>query len=256
MNFTDTSTFDSWKQDRLPDTEASLTEIITHSTRPSHDAFANRALVRAHLRQWDVAIDDAKRVGSYFFSVPLYSFGLLKVPQNPTIRHWLRRKECRTRRRGTKEGGFASFRLGVQALLSSPWRGSSPCDQGTCFVCGALRCLLYLGGHFVHGWRAERSNIARWGPHRYSVPQLDMLCGSGTCTYAIMRQYHNKYFLQAYMHLLLGNAHMEKNNFACAIQSFEDARALMPYYVGHRVFTISLVRFLSTILRRENRHHG
>ena len=70
MNFTDTSTFDSWKQDRLPDTEASLTEIITHSTRPSHDAFANRALVRAHLRQWDVAIDDAKRVGSYFFPCP------------------------------------------------------------------------------------------------------------------------------------------------------------------------------------------
>ncbi|KAG8221675.1 WD40-repeat-containing domain protein [Butyriboletus roseoflavus] len=52
---------DSWKQDRLADTEASLTRAITSSTHPSHHTFASRALVRARLGHWSVAIDDAEK---------------------------------------------------------------------------------------------------------------------------------------------------------------------------------------------------
>ena len=42
---------DSWKQDQLTDTE-----------NQSHHALANRALVRARLRHWDLAIEDAENV--------------------------------------------------------------------------------------------------------------------------------------------------------------------------------------------------
>lgn len=52
-----------WRQDQFEDTQASLTETITSSENISHFAFANRALVRAHLRHWDLAIDDAEKVG-------------------------------------------------------------------------------------------------------------------------------------------------------------------------------------------------
>ena len=52
----------SWKQDRLADTETSLTGAITDSRNQSHHALANRALVRARLRHWDLAIEDAENV--------------------------------------------------------------------------------------------------------------------------------------------------------------------------------------------------
>ncbi|KAF8557228.1 WD40 repeat-like protein [Imleria badia] len=52
---------DSWKRDRLDDMEASLTVSITNSRGQNHSALANRALVRAHLRLWDLAIDDAEK---------------------------------------------------------------------------------------------------------------------------------------------------------------------------------------------------
>ena len=53
---------DSWKQDQLADTETSLTGIITSARNHSHHALANRALVRARLALWDLAIEDAKNV--------------------------------------------------------------------------------------------------------------------------------------------------------------------------------------------------
>ena len=64
IDTTDT-TVDSWKEDRLVDTEASLTEIITNSPHRNHHALANRALVRRRLRDWHhhLAIDDARNVG-------------------------------------------------------------------------------------------------------------------------------------------------------------------------------------------------
>ena len=62
--------------------------------------------------------------------------------------------------------------------------------------------------------------------------------------------------MQAYMYLLLGNSHMESNNFECAIQSFEDALAMMPYYVGPRLVAISLVRFLSVGQRLSEALHA
>ena len=53
---------DSWKQDRLADTETSLTGTITNSHNHSHHALANRALARARLQYWDLAIEDAENV--------------------------------------------------------------------------------------------------------------------------------------------------------------------------------------------------
>ncbi|KAF8549281.1 TPR-like protein [Imleria badia] len=52
---------DSWKQDRLQDTEVSLTETIANSGNKDHFALANRAVVRARLQHWDLAIDDAEQ---------------------------------------------------------------------------------------------------------------------------------------------------------------------------------------------------
>ena len=78
IGITDTA-LDSWKQDRLADTDASLTGIITNSSHPSHDALANRALVRAHLRHWDVAIDDAESVSPHLiFHTLMLTMGLPK----------------------------------------------------------------------------------------------------------------------------------------------------------------------------------
>jgi WD40 repeat protein len=53
---------DSWKQDWLADVETSLTGTITNSRNQSHHALANRALVRARLQHWDLAIEDAENV--------------------------------------------------------------------------------------------------------------------------------------------------------------------------------------------------
>ena len=73
---------DSWKQDRLADTETSLTRTITDSRDQSHHALANRALVRARLRHWDLAIEDATNVSlrslphtlilNYYKSIKIY----------------------------------------------------------------------------------------------------------------------------------------------------------------------------------------
>jgi hypothetical protein len=52
-----------------------LTETITNSGNKNHLALANRALVRAHLQLWDLAIDDAEKV-----SLRLLSHTLMLIP--------------------------------------------------------------------------------------------------------------------------------------------------------------------------------
>ena len=98
----------SWKQGRLADAEASLTGMIENSGHQSHHAFASRALVRAHLRHWVAAIDDAEEVSPFRFAYLHASAHsqLLQVYQDPTFRHWLHCKKCRTHRRGKKGGGL------------------------------------------------------------------------------------------------------------------------------------------------------
>ncbi|KAN0082753.1 hypothetical protein V8E55_008548 [Tylopilus felleus] len=49
-----------WEHDRLKDAEASLTAAITTSQNSSHHELAARALVRARLKQWKVALIDAE----------------------------------------------------------------------------------------------------------------------------------------------------------------------------------------------------
>ncbi|KAF8548746.1 hypothetical protein OG21DRAFT_1489116 [Imleria badia] len=57
----DDAALDLWKHDQLTDTAALLTTAIATSQNPSHDALASRAIVRARLRQWDQAVDDAEK---------------------------------------------------------------------------------------------------------------------------------------------------------------------------------------------------
>ena len=70
INITDAA-LDSWRQDRLADTEISLTETITNSPNQTHHALANRALVRARLCHWHLAIEDAENVSLHLLSYTL-----------------------------------------------------------------------------------------------------------------------------------------------------------------------------------------
>ena len=67
----DNAALDSWKRDQLTDTEALLTTTIATSQSSGHHALASRAIVRARLQQWDVAIEDAEKVSSCLISHPL-----------------------------------------------------------------------------------------------------------------------------------------------------------------------------------------
>ena len=82
---------DSWKQDRLADTETSLTGIITNSRNQSHHALANRALVRARLRHWDLAIEDAEKasLGSLFHTLTLNLNYYKSIKLRPSINGYI-----------------------------------------------------------------------------------------------------------------------------------------------------------------------
>lgn len=56
--------FESWAQGDLPRAEGLLTEEIIHPSSPFHhaQALAHRSLVRSRVKQWDMAVDDAKKV--------------------------------------------------------------------------------------------------------------------------------------------------------------------------------------------------
>ena len=70
----DDAALHSWKHNRLPNAEALLTAAIDESRNSSYHAFASRALVRARLRQWDVALADTTEV-----AVTLLSLGLTLI---------------------------------------------------------------------------------------------------------------------------------------------------------------------------------
>ena len=55
---------DAWKSGQLTDAETLLTDAIPGSTTTAHHVLASRALVRACMRQWDVALVDAEEVPS------------------------------------------------------------------------------------------------------------------------------------------------------------------------------------------------
>lgn len=79
---------DSWKQNRFTDsTEASLTKTITNSGHPNHRALVNRALVRAHLRHCDVAIDGAEEVSLRLLSLPTHLYSLSIDPSPSLFNH-------------------------------------------------------------------------------------------------------------------------------------------------------------------------
>ncbi|KAF8428478.1 hypothetical protein L210DRAFT_876295, partial [Boletus edulis BED1] len=57
----DDATLLLWKQDQLTNAEELLTVAITTSPNTTHHLLASRALVRAHLREWDTALVDAEK---------------------------------------------------------------------------------------------------------------------------------------------------------------------------------------------------
>ena len=58
----DHAALDSWRHDRLENSDALLTAAITASQNPNHHALASRALIRSRLQDWDAALVDAEMV--------------------------------------------------------------------------------------------------------------------------------------------------------------------------------------------------
>jgi len=96
------------------------------------------------------------------------------------------------------------------------------------------------------------------GEHVDAISRVDDLIATvrfnAICYVVQARPYalpHNRHpyrhFYQAYMHLLLGNSHMESGDYESAIRSFECARALMRPYSSEVLSVISLVGLLMAI---------
>ena len=83
----------SWKQDQLADSETSLTGIIINSRNQSHHALANRALIRARLRHWDLAIEDAENVSLRLLShTPMFNLNHYKsIKVHPSVNGYIAR---------------------------------------------------------------------------------------------------------------------------------------------------------------------
>ncbi|KAF8550554.1 WD40 repeat-like protein [Imleria badia] len=98
--------FKPWIEGDWKNAEATVSQEIGDR---SHHALANRALVRAHLKQWDAAVDDAKRVPSFPVSSSSCSPHCILVPCHQPIAH----RAHRTRRRAVwskrKEAFTPSF---------------------------------------------------------------------------------------------------------------------------------------------------
>ena len=65
--------YESWKLGNPADTESILSEEIEQFPNPSHYALAVRSLIRAHLRDWEAAFEDAKMVTFSVFGIPMFT---------------------------------------------------------------------------------------------------------------------------------------------------------------------------------------
>ena len=65
--------FKSWTLGNPADTESILSEEIAQFSNPSHHALAVRSLIRAHLRDWEAALEDAKMVRFSVFGTPMFT---------------------------------------------------------------------------------------------------------------------------------------------------------------------------------------
>ncbi|KAF8555005.1 TPR-like protein [Imleria badia] len=72
------------------------------------------------------------------------------------------------------------------------------------------------------------------GEHRDAISRLDDLI-------ATVHLNSICYVVQAYMHLLLGNSHMERNNYEGAIQSFERVRCQVRQHTSRPVLMVPLI---------------
>ena len=74
--------------------EELLTEEIDHPSNPFHHAraLAHRAFVRMRLKQWDTAVDDARKVYCVIYGSMLMLTIACKVYQDSAIGDWSYRK--------------------------------------------------------------------------------------------------------------------------------------------------------------------
>ena len=65
--------YKSWTLGNLADSESILSEEIAQFSNPSHHALAVRSLIRAHLKNWKAAFEDAKMVTFSVFGIPMFT---------------------------------------------------------------------------------------------------------------------------------------------------------------------------------------
>jgi hypothetical protein len=185
----DDATLDSWQLDQLDNADALLTAAITESRNTHHHALASRALVRAHLRQWDAALVDAEQVLVALFSHPLSltSVYTKAIKIQPSVIGYIA-KAVALVSNGERHKAYRACDIAFERFHSSHVTFLLLVKVCIFRTWLPLSCSYPLGHHRIYGWRASRRHISRRRPHRYGPLQLHLLCSSGTCTRSTTRR--------------------------------------------------------------------
>ena len=178
----DDAALHSWKHNQLANAEALLTAAIHKSHNPSHHALANRALVRARLRQCDAAIADATEVFLTLLSHALSLIYIKSIKIKPSVIGYIA-KSVALVGNGKKYKAYRACDIAFKRCHSTHVTFLlliKVCPMHSSLV--AFRSSHCLGYRRVYGRRAWRRDTPRRRPHRcgYDPLQLNMLCGSGT----------------------------------------------------------------------------
>ena len=116
----DDAALDSWKHDQLENADALLTAAIPESRNPNHHLFANRALVRARLQQWDAALIDAEQVLIALFShsLTLMSIYTKAIKIEPSVIGYIA-KSVALIGNGEKHNGYRACDIAFERFHSS-----------------------------------------------------------------------------------------------------------------------------------------
>ena len=150
----------------LENAEAVLTAAISN---PNHHLLASRALVRARLRHWDAALDDAEEVLVTLFSLTLTltSSYAKAIKVQPSVMGYIA-KSVALVGNGDRHSGYRACDIAFERFHSSHVTFLllvKVCIFQTWFP---LSFSSYLGYRRVYGRRAPRCDIARRRPHRYN----------------------------------------------------------------------------------------
>ena len=150
----------------LENAEAVLTAAISN---PNHHLLASRALVRARLRHWDAALDDAEEVLVTLFSLTLTltSSYAKAIKVQPSVMGYIA-KSVALVGNGDRHSGYRACDIAFERFHSSH----------VTFLLLVKVCILqtwfpfsfssYLGYRRVYGRRAPRCDITRRRPYCYN----------------------------------------------------------------------------------------